>query len=279
MEPKERFKIGVCSWSLQAKSIPDLQRLMGRVGATRTQIACGDPHHASWEEGDAMPAAAKAAGLEMTAAMLGFPGEDYTTPQSIARTGGFGDPNTRPQRLMLLEWALRRTQELGLADLTFHGGFIPEPADRDYPRFVQTLAHAARRAAAAGVTLALETGQETAAALERLLADVGAANLRVNFDPANMLLYDMDDPHEAAERLAQHIQSVHAKDARRPKVKGTWGEEVPLGQGEVDLPRFLKTLEKVGYSGPLMVEREVGNQEERIRDIAAGLRFLEGLTP
>jgi hypothetical protein len=56
-----------------------------------------------------MPAAARAAGFEMTAAMLGFPGEDYTTPQTIQHTGGFGNPATRAERLERLQWALQRS--------------------------------------------------------------------------------------------------------------------------------------------------------------------------
>ncbi len=55
---------------------------------------------------------------------------------------------------------------------------------------------------------------------------------------------------------------------------GQWGEEVPLGQGEVDIRRFVKTLKAVGYRGPLVVEREVGDQSGRLRDVAQGLAFL-----
>src|ERR1041384_1089109 len=114
--PIEPLAVGVCSWSLQVKSIPELSRFMKRLGIDTVQIACGDPHHAAWDEGDNMPAAAKAAGFRMTGAMLGFPGEDYTTPEHIKKTGGFGDPATRPERLKLLEWGLERTKALGLAD-------------------------------------------------------------------------------------------------------------------------------------------------------------------
>lgn len=251
--------------------------LLDQVGCNRVQLACGDPHHASWVEGEELPAEAKAAGFELTGAMLGFPGEDYTTPQSIARTGGFGDPATRPERLQLLEWAVRRTVELGLRDLSLHGGFLPPPDSPEYPGFRDTLRKAADLAREHGVSLALETGQETSTALARFLAEVNRPNLGVNFDPANMLLYDQDDPLEAVQRLAPWLRGVHAKDARRPKVKGTWGEEVPLGQGEVDLPAFVAILRRLNYSGPLMVEREVGSQEERARDIAMGLRLLEDL--
>ena len=76
------------------------------------------------------------------------------------------------------------------------------------------------------------------------------------------------------ELLGPDIRSVHLKDARRPTTPGHWGEEVPLGQGEVDIPRFLDTLEAIGYAGPLMIEREVGDQAARIRDIADGLDFV-----
>ena len=79
----EPLAIGVCSWSLQVTSVPELKGFMDRLDIDVVQIACGDPHHASWAEGDAMPAAATAAGFRMTGAMLGFPGEDYTTPQTI----------------------------------------------------------------------------------------------------------------------------------------------------------------------------------------------------
>jgi sugar phosphate isomerase/epimerase len=266
--------IGVCSWSLQVKSVPELRRLLGQLGINTVQIACGDPHHASWDEGDRMPEAARAAGFTMTGTMLGFPGEDYTTPQHIQRTGGFGDPATRAERLRILEWGLDRTRALGLADIMFHGGFIPEPGSPDRKPFLDTLAKAADLAQARGVTVALETGQETADLLRLTLDELRCRNVKVNFDPANMLLYDMGDPIRAVEILAPDIRSVHVKDANRPKVKGTWGEEVPLGQGETDTRRFVQTLKRVGYRGPLVIEREVGNQAERLRDVAHGIRFL-----
>jgi sugar phosphate isomerase/epimerase len=224
-----------------------------------------------------MPAAALKAGFRMTGTMLGFPGEDYTTPQHIQRTGGFGDPATRPERLEILAWGLARTKALGLADIMFHGGFIPEPGSPDRRAFLDTLAKAADMAQAQGITVALETGQETADLLRLTLDELKCPNLKVNFDPANMLLYDMGDPIRAVEILGPDIRSVHVKDARRPKVKGSWGEEVPLGEGETNTARFVQTLKKVGYRGPLVIEREVGNQQERLRDVAHGIRFLRGL--
>jgi sugar phosphate isomerase/epimerase len=261
---------------LQVKSIPELKGFLQQLGVNVVQIACGDPHHASWDEGEAMPAAAHASGIIMTGAMLGFPGEDYTSPLSIKATGGFGDPALRPERIDRLKWALDRTIALGLSDLSLHAGFIPEPGDPARKAMLETLALAGELAAAKGITLAFETGQETAQLLRLTLDELKLQSLKVNFDPANMLLYDMGDPIRAVEILGPDIRSVHMKDARRPKMRGQWGAEVPLGEGEVDIKRFVQALKEIGYSRPLIVEREVGDQAGRLRDVALGLDFLRG---
>src|SRR5438270_4497029 len=158
----EPLAIGVCSWSLQVKIVAELEGLLQRLGTDVVQIACGDPHHASWEEGDDLPRVARAAGFRLTGAMLGFPGEDYTTPQTIQHTGGFGNPATRAERLERFSWALDRTRALGLRDLMLHAGFIPEPGRSDRKPFLDTLAKVSDQARTQGVTVAFETGQETA---------------------------------------------------------------------------------------------------------------------
>jgi L-ribulose-5-phosphate 3-epimerase len=270
----EPFAIGVCSWSLQVTSVPELREYLDRLGIDVVQIACGDPHHATWTEGAELPAAAKAAGFRMSGAMLGFAGEDYTTRHTIAKTGGFGDPATRPERIERFKWGLYRTKELGLSDITLHAGFIPAVGEPGRKDFLDTLAHVADLAERVGTTVAFETGQESSILLRQTLDDLRCPNLKVNFDPANMLLYDMDDPLEAVERLAPDIRSVHVKDANRPGVRGEWGEEVPLGVGCTNTAAFVRTLRKIGYRGPLIIERGGRNREQVVRDIEHGIRFL-----
>ena len=270
----EPLAIGVCSWSLQVTSVPELKAFTDRLGIDVVQLACGDPHHASWAEGEGMPAAALAAGFRLSGCMLGFPGEDYTTPHTIEKTGGFGDPATRPQRIERFKWALARTRELGLTDIMLHAGFIPEPGDAARKPFLDTLGQVSELARVVGITVAFETGQESASLLRQTLDELKCPNLKVNFDPANMLLYDKDDPLKAVELLAPDIRSVHMKDANRPVTPGTWGEEVPLGRGQTNTRAFVIALKRVGYQGPLCIEREVGTQEERFRDIEHGVRFL-----
>ena len=248
---------------------------MDKLGIDVVQIACGDPHHASWDEGDNMPQAAKAAGFRMTGTMLGFPAEDYTTPKTIELSGGFGNPATRPERLERFKWALDRTALAGLSDIMLHAGFLPEPGHPDRKPFLDTLAKVSQLAKEKNITVAFETGQESADLLRRTLDDLKCPNLKINFDPANMILYDMGDPIRAVEILGPDIRSVHVKDANRTTKSGTWGEEMPLGKGQVNIKRFVDTLKKVGFKGALCIEREVGNQEQRVADIAHGVRVLK----
>src|SRR5262245_40379243 len=174
--------------------------------------------------------------------MLGFPGEHYTTPQTIEKTGGFGDSNTRPERLERFKWGLARTKALGLTDMMLHAGFIPEVGSADRKSFLDTLATVADLARPEGIVVAFETGQESATLLRRTLDDLKSPNLKVNFDPANMLLYDKDDPLQVLDLLAPDIRSVHVKDANRPTTPGTWGEEVPLGRGQTNTTGSVKAL-------------------------------------
>src|SRR5262249_37763317 len=155
-----------------------------------------------------------------------------------------------------------------------HAGFIPETGDPGRKSFLDTLTRVSELAKRDGITVAFETGQESASLLRRTLDELKCPNLKVNFDPANMLLYDKDDPIRAVELPAPDMRSVHVKDAGRPTTKGAWGEEVPLGRGQTNTKLFVKALKKAGYRGPLCIEREVGTQEERFQDIEHGVRFL-----
>ncbi len=128
-----------------------------------------------------------------------------------------------------------------------------------------------------GQTFALETGQETAPALLHFLKDVGCPNLKINFDPANMILYGTGDPIEAFQQLAPHVVSIHAKDGDWPASPGTLGKERALGQGAVGIPRFIQAVKDSKYDGSIHVEREIEDQTQRLKDIKMGVDLLKQL--
>ena len=80
------------------------------------------------------------------------------------------------------------------------------------------------------------------------------------------------------KRLARSQQWLGTRillaNLRTDTIVYQWGEEVPLGQGEVNMPHFIQALKSIGYTGPLVVEREVGDQASRLRDVAIGLACL-----
>jgi sugar phosphate isomerase/epimerase len=116
--------------------------------------------------------------------------------------------------------------------------------------------------------------------LEAFIRDVDRANLRINFDPANLILYGTGEPIEALRRLAPLVVSVHCKDGDWPPKDrpGALGTERALGKGSVDIERFVATLKELGFPGPLNVEREAEDPAERLRDLASGVALLRSLS-
>ncbi|MHC1762967.1 MAG: sugar phosphate isomerase/epimerase family protein [Verrucomicrobiia bacterium] len=268
-------RLAVCSWSLQPASPQVLINQVKEIGLARIQIAL-DPirdQPAVWGN---FAAQASAAGLELVSGMFGCVGEDYTTLESIRKTGGIVPDANWDQN-----WAnIRKTADLasriGLKLVTFHAGFLPhDPKDADYAKLRQRLLQVAELFAERGIDLALETGQETADTLRAFLEDLHRNNVGVNFDPANMILYDKGDPITALRTLSPWLKQCHIKDAKKTKQPGTWGEEVVVGTGEVAWREFFEVLEQRGFKGYCAIEREAGTQ--RAQDIKAARTFIQSL--
>ena len=220
-----------------------------------------------------------AAGMTVVTGFAAYEGEDYADIPTVQRTVGFIPPATRAIReartLEMSDFAAR----LGVDSIACHVGFVPEDtAHPDYVAVRDLVRRVCDHAARHGQTFALETGQEPAAVLDAFIADVGRANLRINFDPANLILYGSDEPIPALRKLGRHVISVHCKDGDAPPaaVPGALGSERPLGKGSVGIPAFLQALRDIGFTGPLNVERECEDQEERWRDIADAVKLLRG---
>ena len=124
-----------------------------------------------------------------------------------------------------------------------------------------------------GSVFACETGTEKADQLRAFLDQLGAKGLRVNLDPANLVMVAHDDPVKAVYTLKDYIVHTHAKDGIvTDKTPHGW-LEVPLGTGGVDWNNYLKALCDIGFNGYLTIEREVG--EQPAEDIGMAVRFLK----
>ena len=269
-------RLGVCSWSLQPSSADDLFTTLAATGLTRTQIAL-DPirENAKGAWTDFVARCAKR-GVTCTSGMISTVGEDYTTLESIKKTGGVVPDATWPETWTHIQADAELAQRMGLKLVTFHAGFLPhEESDPSFAKLRARLRQIADLFAAKKMAVGLETGQEEAATLAAFLKTLDRANVGVNFDPANMILYDKGDPVAALRTLGPWVKQCHLKDATRTKTPGAWGEEVRLGTGQVDWKGFFSALDAAGFKGDLCIEREAGSQ--RVADIRAAREYVEKL--
>jgi sugar phosphate isomerase/epimerase len=183
--------------------------------------------------------------------------DDYSSLEAIRRTGGLvPDGHWEENRALITEVA-KLSAEWKSPYLMLHAGFIDRHDRTAYSKLTDRLKCVRDICADAGVGLTLETGQETAEDLAGMLSEL--PGVYVNFDPANMILYGKGDPREAVKILIPWIRQVHVKDALLTKKAGTWGTEVPWGDGEVSARTFVAELEALGYKGDYVIERESGN--------------------
>ena len=218
------------------------------------------------------------AGIEVTVVFCGFEGESYADIPTVKETVGLVPEATYAARLAETKEIADFAHALGVDAVGMHIGFVPEDAsDPTFARVVRAAQEVCDYIGPRGQWLHLETGQETGPGLLHFFEAVGRPNLAVNFDPANMILYGSGEPIAALRQVGAHVRSCHCKDAKWAANPGAeWGEEMPLGAGDVGLETYLRTLHAVGYRGPLTIEREISGPDQ-IRDIKAAVELLTGL--
>jgi sugar phosphate isomerase/epimerase len=222
----------------------------------------------------------EALGISISVVFAGFEGESYADIPTVARTIGLVPPETRAARTREMTEIADFARLLGVDAVALHLGVVPHDRSLALYREVLDVTRAVcDHCDANGQRLHLETGQESADALLTFISDAERDNLFINFDPANMILYGSGDPIPALRKVGRYVRSVHCKDAKWAARPGQeWGAEVPLGKGDVGFDAFLRTLDELGYAGPLTIEREIPQEPQRQKEeIGAGIRLLNSL--
>jgi L-ribulose-5-phosphate 3-epimerase len=122
-----------------------------------------------------------------------------------------------------------------------------------------------------GAVLALEIGLDPPEAVRDYLDQFDVGSLKVNYDPANLLVNGFD-PVKGVIPLHRYIAHTHARDARRLTVN-RGAQEVPLGAGDIDWLSYVASLTAVEYRGWLTIKRETG--QDPLKDIERGVAFLK----
>ncbi|MBL8763755.1 MAG: sugar phosphate isomerase/epimerase [Phycisphaerae bacterium] len=258
-------RLGVCSWSLRPSGPSDLVDKLGMTGLNAVQLALDPIREGAWGRAETQRALS-GAGVLVLSGMMGTKGEDYSTLDTIRRTGGVRPDEHWEHNLAAARDTAQLAAEMGLRLVTFHAGFIPH--ERSEPLravMLDRLRRIADRFHANGVRIGFETGQEAASTLAEALTELDHPAIGVNFDPANMILYGMGDPVAAVATLRRWIVQVHVKDANPPPAPGEWGFEVPAGAGSVRWSPFFRAVQSLPSNVDLLIERESG--DARIADV------------
>lgn len=183
--------------------------------------------------------------------------------------------------------------DLGTKVVTTHIGVLPD--EETSPRWLamkEACEELANYGDRVGASFAIETGPKKVELLKKFLDGLKSRGVRVNYDPANLVMVTGDDPVKGVYILKDYIVHTHAKDGVRlkaiePRVvynyfaEGGRGDlnpsdyfvEKPLGEGEVDFEGYIRALRETGYDGFFTIERGVG--EDPVADIIKARKFLE----
>jgi len=215
----------------------------------------------------------------------------------VDRVLGWGHPEglwggTRPDELEKLKRHIPQTLKLGSSRMRITAAsmnYAKAPREELIGKVVPMLAEAARAAEDQGVVLALENHIDfTSQEMLRIIEAVDSDYLRVNLDTGNALRL-LEDPVEAAKRLAPYTVSTHTKDIATRRKGGspadnfTWWPACPAGEGVIDLPGVVEALRAGGFDGSLSLEVDlIAEQwaslpEEEI--VTRSLDYLRSIAP
>jgi len=184
--------------------------------------------------------------------------------------GGLDDPEGLKWRIEKTKKVLELASEFGAPIVTAHPGLIPDdPKSLGYRIIRGSISEIARYAEDLNAYFAIETGMEPTRTLRAFLEDIGSEGLGVNFDPANLLRYGVEEIIRGVRELGEWIVHTHAKDHNPKTGKAT------VGEGLVPWSRYLEELRSQGYDGWLALEDETG--VDVLNSLRRGRDFLHSL--
>jgi len=254
---------------------PLFQKARG-YGLRLCQLSPGNEGQCTEETAERVCLASAEAGVRVCSVIGRGPGATVWNFTDGPSTIGLVPPEYRAARVEALKKIAAFAGRIGAKALVSHCGFIPEnPKDPLYEGTREAVREVTECCAAHGLEFRFETGQETPVVLLRLIEDIGASNLFINLDPANLILYGKANPIDALDIIGPYVHSLHVKDGFYPTDGRRLGKEARVGEGRVDFPRFMARLKEIGFDGELIVEREIKEGEDKDRDIRETIERLK----
>jgi sugar phosphate isomerase/epimerase len=240
--PALPFQLGMASYTFREFSLEQALDMTRRLGLKR--IAFKDFHlklDSTPDEIAATVAKVKAAGLELYGGGVIYMRSEADVNRGFeyAKTAGMGIIIGVPNH-DLLDLVNRKVQEYDIRLAIHNHG----PGDKVYPT--------------------PQSAWEKIAKLDRrigLCIDVGHTQ-RSGIDPS-----------EPALKYAERLMDVHIKDTSAASAAGS---TVEIGRGVIDIPKFLRTLAKIAYSGTVSLEYEK-DAKDPLPGSAESVGYLRGV--
>ena len=253
----------------------DPLKMVHEHGFKTAQLQCWDMSLYTGKNIEMVKQSCKDNDIHLAAFWAGFTGRCVWNPVQGPGTLGLVPADLRKQRIADLKKGADFAAAIGAPALITHCGFIPEsPSYPDYIPVLNAIHEVASYCQTLGIGFWFETGQETPLTLLRTIEDLNLPNLGINLDTANLILYGRGNPVDALEVFGKYVRNLHVKDGLFPVSGNLLGQEVPLGQGRADFDKIIPKLYELGFSGQLIIEREISGPRQ-IADINMARTFLE----
>ncbi len=260
-----RYKIGVCDWMILKRQKLGAFQLAKEIGADGVEVDMGplgdretfDNQLAKPEVRQQFVDETRRVGLEICSlAMSGF----YA--QSFAE---------RPTVLRMLGDCIETMKALGVRIAFLPLGARSDPARHPELRqaVVERLRAVAPEAERAGVVIGIET-ELPASEQIRLLDEIGSHAIKVYFNFANAVQTGRNLIEELRVLGRNRICQIHCTNQ-----DGVWLEHDP----KIDMPRVKETLDELGWSGWLVVERSRDAKDPRNvkKNFSANVAYLKSI--
>lgn len=253
------------------------------IGIDNCQINFGNAEGYTEENARLIKECAEKHGVEITAlwcgAACGYGPCDWGHYYGPT-TNGIVPPEYRQMRVEVLKKGARFAKAMGITDVIYHSGFIPEyPASTEFKSFIGCMKYLAGYYKSLGMRYLFETGQETPLTLLRTIVEIGTGNVGINLDPSNLITDGKGNPVDALKTFGKYVWGIHAKDGTIPTEEDYihGGYQCRIGEGDVDFPALINKLKEIGYDGALTIEREDASEEQKRIDIIDAKAYLEEL--
>ncbi len=268
-------KIGSLIGLVANKDYSETFKRLAKNGLECCQITVWDPSLYTDENANKLLAAAEETGIEISTIWAGWTGPGEWNFIEGPATLGLVPPAYRAMRAEQIIEGGRFAKKLGVHRVATHAGFLPENCnDPEYRGIIAVLRYIAKELKKMDINFLFETGQETPTTLLRVIEDIGMDNVGINLDTGNLILYGKASPADAVTVFGKYVMDTHIKDGFYPTTGKYLGREVKVGEGLANLPEVIRRLKEVNYNGNLVIEREIGG-EQQTKDVLETIAYLK----